>query len=147
MCPFCKICPHFFMHCLHFSSLMHGMSGGELVNDNSEAAYNHCPLHCLILFPPPSILLNCISNQQIEQVTYIWTLCIQYGAEIYMLGNKAPRLEGMESNGPLRCLLVKLNCIIFEIHYSWFTLDWITKFFSFKGLLSCQIQDNWFLLA
>ena len=31
-------------------------------------------------------------------------------AEIYMLGYKAPRLEGMKSTGPLRCLLVKLNC-------------------------------------
>ena len=28
-----------------------------------------------------------------------------------MLGYKAPRLEGMKSTGPLRCLLVKLNCI------------------------------------
>ena len=27
-----------------------------------------------------------------------------------MLGYKAPRLEGMKSTGPLRCLLVKLNC-------------------------------------
>ena len=39
------------------------------------------------------------------------TLHIQYSAEIYMLGYKAPRLEGMKSTSPLRCLLVKLNCI------------------------------------
>ena len=31
-------------------------------------------------------------------------------AEICMPGYKAPRLEGMKSTSPLRCLLVKLNC-------------------------------------
>ena len=28
-----------------------------------------------------------------------------------MLGYKAPRLEGMKSTSPFRCLLVKLNCM------------------------------------
>ena len=52
------------MHCLRFSSLMPGMSGGKLVNDISEAAYNHCPLQCLILFPPSSrltVVFACLS--------------------------------------------------------------------------------------
>ena len=35
----------------------------------------------------------------------------------YMLGYKATHLEGMKSTGPLRCLLVKLNCMNIE---SWF---------------------------
>lgn len=32
-----------------------------------------------------------------------------------MLGYKAPRLEGMKSTSPLRCLLVKLNCIGYNL--------------------------------
>ena len=36
-----------------------------------------------------------------EWIEHIWTVYIQCGAEIYMLGYKAPRLEGMKSTGPL----------------------------------------------
>ena len=35
---------NFFMRCSLFYSLMDGMLGGELVNDNSQAVYNYCPL-------------------------------------------------------------------------------------------------------
>ena len=49
------------------------------------------------------------------------------------LGNKAPRLQGMKSGGPLKCLLVKLDCTInicspiietvvlqlYLLHYCW----------------------------
>ena len=34
--------------------------------------------------------------------------------EKVMLGNKASRLEGIKCVGPLKCLLVKLNCIGLE---------------------------------
>ena len=81
----------------------------------------------------------------------IWLLIC---AEIYMLGYKAPRLEGMKSTSPLRCLLVKLNCTLLLImscvlwwENMWLCSHMLSLIFLLTGLPSNKIQRSLFWIV
>ena len=76
-------------------SLMYGKSGGQLLNDNSETIYNHCSFQVFFVASSkhPSVpIWLCI--KPIEKINTAYLnfnfLNIQCGADLYMLGYKAP---------------------------------------------------------
>ena len=101
---------------------MHGKSGGELVIDNSETVYNHCPLqevkedlNSFGCHFQASIYAYLIVIKPIDRKSKVNVFSAVQKYTCLANGYKASRLEGMKSTGPLRCLLVKLNCILFIV--------------------------------